>query len=90
MNGQEEQTNSNKTSFEYTYSLGNNKISANLSYSLDGMIKTISTTSDFNINYYDLNITATNSSISYGINANTDSITINNAKTYLYNNASYQ
>ncbi|MBQ5543518.1 MAG: hypothetical protein IIT97_01095, partial [Mycoplasmataceae bacterium] len=90
VNGKEEQTNSNETSFEYTYSLGNNKVSVNISYSLDGKTKTISTTSYFNINYYDLNITATNPSISYGTNANTDSITINSTKTYLYKNASYQ
>ncbi|MBO6094792.1 hypothetical protein J6P11_02040 [bacterium] len=90
MNGQEEQTNSNKTSFEYTYSLKNNTVSASISYLMNEVTKTISTTSDFYVNYYSLNLESTSQTISYGQNAQSDNVSINTSKTHLYQNASYQ
>ena len=90
VNGQEEQTNSNKISFEYTYSLRNNTVSASISYLMNEVTKTISTTSDFYVNYYSLNLESTSQTISYGQNAQSDNVSINPSKTHLYQNTSYQ
>ncbi|MBO7043511.1 hypothetical protein J6W34_03080 [bacterium] len=75
-------------SFNNKYNVGKNLITVNISYTLNGSYHHLNNLASFVINYYELNITSSNDSISYGTNANSNNIEFNNS--YLYEDPLYQ
>ena len=74
----------------YVFPVGQNKVSATVTFDYGGQQYTLSTTSDFVIDYYALNINPS-SSLKVNYNTNAKQIAISqSSNNYVYANASYQ
>ncbi|MBQ5492821.1 MAG: hypothetical protein IIT78_02990, partial [Mycoplasmataceae bacterium] len=79
---------SSSTIFNHTYQIGNNNITINLSYTLNGQTVSKVDIASFSINYYGLNISTNSTSLMN--NTNADVLEINYTKNNVYSNAIYQ
>ena len=75
-------------SFNHTYNIGTNNVTVNVTYTLDGKTITLTDIASFIINYYSLNIETNSSSISYG--SNVDTLSMSYEQDSVYENALYQ
>ena len=74
----------------YQFSIGQNQVSATVTFDYGGKSYTLTSSSNFVINYYALTITTSSSlNVNYNTNANTISIS-KGSSFYMYDHASYQ